>query len=272
MAAHEEVHEFLHAELRFPITDSAYLIDLAGREEVAFFHGPAVRPGPHFERLVRYAREGRIAALHSVNVCIGNHPDAPTRQQVAVALGTLNELGIRVPVWTNHGSVHELANLGGAAPVYQQGDLPSSDSYVLDLLLSAGVRWFWMDHHTTNDFAEFRDGAGLVRRESTRAGFPVRTFRRFRGALPKAPDTHSMAWQLCEGHLERLVRERAAVVIYQHWGCRRDPEGNPLTATSPILPEATRASLRMLAIYRDQGHIAVMRLQDLLDELSGAQE
>ena len=268
-AAHEDVHAFIQTSLGLPFTDSAYLIDLASEEEFAFFHGPELERGPHFERLVEYARQGRIAALHSVNVCIGDYPAAPSRSQIAFALSSLVELGIRIPIWTTHGSDRELANLGGATPVYQQGDHPASDAYALDLLLAAGVRWFWMDHHTTNVFGQFHDGAGLLQPEATRAGFSISTFRRFRGALPKAPDVHSFAWQLNEEHLRDLVEHHASVVIYQHWGCRRDPTGKPLRAASPVLPESTRLALEKLAEYAADGRIQVVRVQDLLHDLAG---
>lgn len=255
-------------ELGIPAEDSFWLY-APGGSEMALFVDSVERKGPRHEELLHEVREGRLAVLHAAgDFSFTSSPLRPTRRLVAAGLEYL-ERHARVPrIWTNHGDPGDLCNVGGSAPTYQQGDRPDSDAYVLDLLLQAGVAWFWTDHNYSHDFC-FEPSTGharsLVVEEETRSGHRIRCFNRYRGALPKAPDAGTLAWQLREENLAALLESRGVSVIYQHWFIRRGPGGQPRTATLPVLPEEALERLSRLAALRDAGSIHLATLSGILD-------
>lgn len=267
--AYQEVHRILGEELGLPVQDSFWLFDPAG-SDLALFKASLDEKGPRHDELLEEIRNGRAAILHSAgNFSRTDTEVRPSRTLIAEGLAYLKEHA-RVPiVWTNHGDEGNIQNIGGERPTYQQGDDPASDAYVLDLLLQHGVRFFWTDHHATNDFVCSTNGAGgrpLLVRERTRAGFEITCFHRYRGALPKAPDARTLRLQLTEEHLASLAGSGGATVIYQHWCVHRDAEGRPYGATSPVFSPENLAGLRRLADYRDGGGVRVLPLTDLLRE------
>ena len=280
--AYVEVHGILR-ELGIAAEDSVFLYAPAG-SELALFRDSVERKGPRHEELLEEIRSGRISVLHGAGEFSASEtPVRPTRRMVAEALEYLDRTA-RVPsIWTNHGDEGNLSNIGGAAPTYHEGDRPDSDAYILDLLVQAGVRYFWADHHASNDFVFAWPGGGaapasasagrrargdapppLVVEEGTRAGLRIRCFRRFRGPLPRAPDAETLAWQLAGERLDRLLEKGGVSVLYQHWYVRRDPSGRPVGGRHPALPDATVAALRRLAELARTGTLRVVGLSELL--------
>lgn len=281
-AGYQEVHGVFR-DLGLPTEDSVWLYAPAG-SELALFRGSVASKGPRHDELLEEIRAGRITVLHGAGEFSASETRVrPTRRMVAEALEYLDRYA-RVPrIWTNHGDEGNRTNVGGAAPSYQEGDRPDSDAFVLDLLLQAGVRHFWLDHHASNHFA-FRgprapEGAALRSRagpggeaalpplqveEGTRSGLRIRCFHRFRGALPRAPDAETLAWQLAGERLRQLLETGGVSVIYQHWYVRRDPSGRPVGGRRPLLPEPSLAALRRLAELHRVGNLRVVGLSELL--------
>lgn len=250
-----------------PVQDSFWLLDPTG-SELALFRGSVAEKGPRHDELLEELAAGRLGILHGGgNFSEMFMPVRPTREGVGAALEWLRARA-RVPrVWSNHGDHGDLTNIGAARPTYQQGDDPGSGAYVLDLLLQRGVRWFWTDNHATNDFVRRADPTGpdpLVVRERCRSGHEVSCFWRYRGALPKAPDAHTLCRQLTPAHLDALVAADGVCVIYQHLSIHRDASGKAFTARRPVFDAENLAALAHLARLRDQGALVVERVEDLL--------
>lgn len=267
-ATYRDVHRELEA-LGLAAEDSFWLFDPAGGE-MALFKNSVREKGPRHDEILDEIRSGRMAILHSAgNFSLTNTDQRCGREQVAEALAYLQGHA-RVPtVWTNHGDTGDIQNIGGAQPVYQQGDQPGSEAYVLDLLLHYGIKYFWNDAGSRNDFV-LQSPAGeesILQRERTRSGQVITCFLRYRGALAKAPDAQTIGQQLTEANLSALAAAGGTTIVYQHWCLHRDEQGRPFTARRPVFPPDSVAALRQLAAFRDRGEIDIVPLSQLLANL-----
>lgn len=262
-----ETHRVLRESYGIEVEDSFWLFDPGG-SEMALFKSDLSEKGPRHDELLEHIRDGRLDILHSAGAFDRlTTRIVPSRGLIAEGLAYLREHA-RVPaVWTNHGDEGNIQNIGWGGATYHQGDDPSSDCYILDILQQYGVRYYWTDRLYTHDFVSSRDGQGapaIVRREPTRAGMTIQGFVRYRGALPKAPDAQSLAKQLTEEHMRQLVERGGAVVIYQHWCVHRDIDGRPFTARRPVFPTESQQALKHLADLRDRGLVEVRKTYELL--------
>lgn len=272
--AYREVHRILDEEFGFPAQDSFWLFDPAG-SELALFKGSQEEKGPRHDEVLEEVRSGRLAILHSAgNFSRVNTDVRPSRGLIEEGLAYLEEHAPMPTVWTNHGDEGDIQNIGGGRPTYQEGDDPSSDAYILDLLLQKGIKFFWTDHHSRNEFVFSAGAAGtpLLVKERTRAGYEITCFHRYRGALPQAPDARTLSVQLADENLARLAENGGVTVIYQHWCVHRDADGRPYGATSPVFTRDSLAALKRLADYRDRGRMRVVLLTDLLRECAEGNE
>lgn len=264
---YREAHKILKEGFGIEAGDSFWLFDPKGSELALFKRSIQEKTSYHDELLADIIR-GKLDVIHGAgNFSFSNTALRPNRYMVAEALHYL-ATHARVPIiWTNHGDHGDLCNLGGGSPVYQRGDLPDDDAYILDLLLQYGIRYFWLDHHSSNEFVFSFDQDGqqpVLIRERTRAGHTITCFRRFRGALPKAPTALTLHEQLTDQNIEALLSSDGACAIYQHWGAHRDTTGRAFTAASPLFPPEALQQLRRLVKYRDSGDLCIERLGPLL--------
>jgi hypothetical protein len=264
-----EVHHVLAQEFGIQAEDSFWLFDPAGGD-MALFKSSVAEKGPRHDEILEEVRVGRMTILHSAgNFSLTNSPVRCRRELVAEGLAYLYEHA-RVPqVWTNHGDVGDIQNVGGAQPVYQQGDEPASDTYLLDLLVHYGVQYFWNDNGSRNEFVlEGRNRPGrILQRETTRSGQTITCFLRYRGPLPKAPDAETLHQQVTPEHLDALVAADGKTIVYQHWCLHRDSDGRPFTARRPVFPAESMGSLARLARYRDRHDIEILPLTSFLQAL-----
>jgi len=267
-SSYQEVHRCLREEFGLAVEDSFWLFDPLG-SEMALFKTTMRDKGPYHNEILADIRDGRLTILHAGGNFDHNTGFQPSRGLLAEGLDYLRRHAQVPAIWTNHGDEGNVQNIGWAGGNYQQGDAPSSDAFILDILLQHGVRFFWTDQHTSNDFvfaAPGRPGQKILRKEMTRAGFTINGFARYRGPLPKAPDAETLGKQISQTHVEDLIAERGDVVIYQHWCVHRTTAGKPLTARAPIFPSESHNALRMLARFRDRQQLRVLPLLDLLQE------
>jgi len=266
---YREVHRTL-SDLGLPAEDSFWLFDPEG-SDLALFRGSVQEKGPRHEEILEEIAEGRLTVLHGG----GNWRDPADakrdrRRLISEGIAYLRE-HVRVPeIWTNHGDETDVQNVGGGAPTYQRGDDPASGAFVLDLLLGAGVRWFWTDHHYRHDFVSTRGEGGAhpaLVWDPTRSGQRIRCFYRYRGDLPFAPDAQSLAWQLREENLLELVEAGGVSIVYQHWMVHRDARGRPRTASLPVFSNEAVTRLTRLAELQAEGSLAVRPLSELLRSL-----
>jgi hypothetical protein len=197
------------------------------------------------------------------------------REHAQAGLAELDRLGVRLSVWTNHGSALNVQNLGGLwANDYARGDLPESDAYHADLLAAAGFRYFWLDAYATNRFSlgswqgqDYEDGLAardpspwgdrILCLDSLRDGRPILAFRRFRGKRRWAPDPGSLADQISPSNLDHLESSGGGVILYQHLGCFRGADGRAVCGRGRLLPEPAVRQLGELAARYHAGRIWV---------------
>lgn len=272
-ATYREVHHVLREEFGIHAQDSFWLFDPAG-SDMALFKDSLSAKGPKHDELLEDIRAGHLAILHSAgNFSRTNTHVRPSRALITEGLAYLKEHADALMTWTNHGDEGDIQNIGGARPTYQQGDDPSSEVYILDILLQNGLRYFCTDYTISNTFTfRLHNGTGhpLLVREKTRSGHEITCFFRYRGALPKAPDAQTLHVQLSAANLDQLTESRGVTVIYQHWCTHRDHNGKPFTASRPVFPAESMAALRRLAACRDKRLIAVPTLTECLRECDSA--
>ena len=266
---YREAHHVLHNEFGIDAEDSFWLFDPAG-SDMALFKGSVAEKGPRHDELLQDIADGRLTILHSA----GNFTQCPpevrcTRGMVAEGLAYLKTHATMPVVWVNHGGVADIQNIGGEQPVYQQGDDPLSPAYILDLLLDEGFKYFWHDRGSSNEFVLAAPGrpGSILSTEHTRSSHTITCFRRYRGALERAPDAQTLGRQLTPENLDALVSAQGTTIVYQHWCTHRDEAGRPFTAGRPVFPPASLDGLRRLADYRDRGLLRLPRLTTLLNEL-----
>lgn len=272
-SVYREVHRLLREEFGFQTEDSFWLFDPRG-SEMALFKESLEEKGPRHDDLLEEITRGRLAILHGGgNFSRSNTQVRPSRRLIGEGLVYLRERAKVPRIWTNHGDEGDIQNIGGDAPTYHQGDDPSSNAYILDLLLQGGVQFFWTDHHASDTFTFSANGTGgrpLLVRERTRAGHDITCFFRYRGALPKAPDAQTLGLQLTQRNLDQLIETGGATVVYQHWCVHRDADGQPRRASIPVFPSESMKALKRLMDYRDRHIVRVMPLTQLLHECSAS--
>lgn len=250
-------------QLGLPAGDSFWLFDPSGSDMALFTHD-LEHKGPKHDELLAEIVAGRIDVLHSAG-SYGekfNKGYRPDRRLIGGALEYLAKNGAAPKIWSNHGDAFNIQNIGGAVPQsYHRGDLPGSETFILDLLIEFGIDFFWLDRLLIND----PQGAyRLVSREQTRAGFDIRSFSRFMG-MAVSPNGQNLGRQLSEANLQAFQDRQQSTVLYQHWGCHHD--AGRIAYTPPMGDELTSSSiegLERLAQAHHDGKIKVVRLTELL--------
>ena len=264
--AYKEVHRVFEEEFGIYTEDSFWLFDPNG-SDMALFKNNISEKGPKHDELLEDIKSGRLTILHSAGNFSRMFTDKrPTRQLVQEGLEYLKQYA-KVPIiWTNHGDEGDIQNIGGRVHTYQQGDLPGTEVYILDLLLQYGFKFFCTDTNLINEFVLSVDNTGkpLIEKVKTKSGYTINTFNRYRGPLPKAPDAETLWMQLSDNNLDSLIKGQGNTIIYQHWCVHRDSKGKPFTAEKPIFPKESYDALEKLAKLHSEGKLAIRKVMDLL--------
>lgn len=278
--AYNEIRHVLFEELGVNIEDSFWLFDLDGTSDMALFGRDITHKSKHHDELLQKIFQGELTILHSAgNFSEGYHSViAPDRGLILSGLEYLAKNAIVPKIWVNHGNKNNIQNIGGIRKTYHQGDAPSSECYILDILLSHGIEYFWNDLNYGNcdifgnyNFV-FTDSGGnnpLVSESITDSGYTIKTFNRYRfdnnkGGCKYAPTAQTLGWQLSEANLDKLVQSQGYCVIYQHFGATRSSDGTVSSAVSPIFSKESLEGMRRLRKYTDTGAINIIPLWECL--------
>jgi hypothetical protein len=270
--------------LGLELSASLFFYSPPGRQ-FSYYDGldAAAPPGPNASRLDEYLRAGWIDTNHAYGDFDG--AGGFVRAHAERALERLHTLGVRLPAYTNHGDFRNVQCLGAEAP-HHEGDRRDSPAYHSDLLLRSGTRYFSSSSHISGDvsfeghaapwpepgkpswFARIapRNPAPLLTPVELRDSGRMVAFNRRRGTAFNAPNLSSLAYQVGSIPLERLYRERAVVVLYQHLGVLHRSGRKCTSATV----EAVRAMPHLLAPFRlmkresDEGRLWVPAVHRLL--------
>jgi SAM-dependent methyltransferase len=249
------VHGILD-RLQLPAGDSFWLFSPENSDMALFTDSTACKTANH-DNLLGQIREGRVDVLHGIGA-FGKTPTYPDREEIQRAFDYLDKQNCAIKIWSNHGNKNHVHNIAAqGVRTYQQGDLPYSEHFVLDIAQSYGIEFFWLSHNLRFSLnAPFR----ILRDELTPSGASITTFTRF------APDWTTNAWTVQEmitrESLERAIATKQNVIYFTHWGTR----GKDADESQPLFRRASLAALALLADMQACGEIRVVRLVDLLQK------
>ena len=146
-----EIHKFLNTKLDtslgigldLPIGDSFWMYDAPNITDNAFsyfknFSGNHSDAAPIMRDLIK---SGILDVMHSYGnfASIGDF----SRELALKALEELDKNGLKVKVWTNHGGIESVQNIGRNS--VGKGDIKSITNkfYHSDLLIDYGIKFFW---------------------------------------------------------------------------------------------------------------------------------
>ncbi len=222
---------------------------------------------PEFAGAAALGRHGLLDTNHSVGGRLHQGGCKFDRDAIAHGYREMAAAGWRPRVYSNHGSKQDRQNVAGKGWAdYQEGDLPGSDLYHLDLTLDHGIRFFWCDPDYTSELTALDAGldtpTGLLVGDTGRDGNRFLRFRRWLGeGLPYGPSLCNFSHQLSQV-LE--ANARGYSVIYQHLGVERLDTGRPAEAHLPPLRSDAAGILDELAAARRRGDILVTTTERLL--------
>lgn len=221
-------------------------------------------------------RVGALDTLHAFGGVLHFKGNDFERGQVLAGYDRIEGEGIRVRIFSNHGTTSDTQNLGGTTwsgqpgtgTDYQKGDVDGERRYHLDRTLAHGVKFFWMDVDRSRQQYVFqpsfgrdigRDPEALFVPQMFRDGTPGLRFRRTDCELD--PDAVNLGQQI-----DRVLASPHSgfSVIYNHLGVTRSPEGKPLQNSPPFFNQDTYEALDRLAEAQLQGKVLVTTTERLL--------
>jgi len=161
------------------------------------------------------------------------------REHAERVLVELSQYGLRVPIFTNHGTVDNVQNIGMDVG-YHQGDVLGGEAYHADLLSSMGIKYVWTDSLVTwreldktrlekvKGLAKGvrnwvkgiknRDDTQLIQDVPLNDGSFVKGFLRFRSTGDNAPNFTSLPYQINQINWDQFYADQGAIILYQHLG------------------------------------------------------
>ena len=239
-----------------------------------------------FEDDLSWSKEGRAAlpllkagildTLHAFGGVLHFKGNDFDRNQIAAGYERLENEGVRVSIYSNHGTTSDTQNLGGTAwsgqpgvgTDYQKGDIVGDRRYHLDRTLAHGVKFFWVDIDRSRQQCVFQpffgrdigaDPEALFVSQTFREGTPGLRFRRTDCELD--PDAVNLGAQI---HRILAAPQSGFSVIYNHLGVTRSAEGKPLQTHRPFFKKDTYDALDRLAESQRRGEILVTTTERLL--------
>ena len=272
--------------LGLPFSDSFWFYDDSS-SGFSWFHGTSFKPSAHAGFMEELVEMGFLDTIHAWGEF--DATGAFSREHAQHAANCLHKLRRTPKIFSNHGSNNNRQNVGGRfAQPYHQGDVPGTNHYHTDILEELGVRWFWGDEGCTHQFSLHASGeplpddgicrpdawpwsGQLLYRNRLQDGRHVHSFRRMRGALPKAPTASTLSCQLKPAYLDHLEKSHGGACIYQHLGCWRDQHGVPRPFTGQPFPPEALCMLKELAARYHAGRIWVPPLHAFLSYVHAIQ-
>jgi hypothetical protein len=238
-------------------------------------------------------QSGHIDCLHSYGDL------ATTRAHAGRALEELDRHGCRLEVWVDHSKA--ITNFG-ADIMCGQGDVQGSPAYHADLTTAYGIRFVWRGRVTStigqdvppslrqiftprhpiastktvtkeavkrwlaahgNKKYAMHGPNKVLRTDRLRDGRPVHEFLRtdggYWGGVGEAATAAGFGEVLTRSFLDRIVDREAVCALYTHLG--------KIVDRKEILPQRTRAALRLLPEYARANRVLVTTTRRLLQYL-----
>lgn len=302
LAFFETLMEYLNTDnltafgrgLNLEVTSSAFHFS-ANPYNFSFFDGidPDFRASKCASRLAEYLKSGWIDTLHAFGDFDGF--GGFQRQHAVACRDHLAELGVAIPVFTNHGGIENIQNVGRDAE-YHRGDHAGHAAYHTDLWGDMGIRYVWTDsmvlhslstRHITikqrikglfrafspvsrpSDLADH--DSGVINTVELNDGLRVTGFHRFRGTGANAPNLSSVGCQLAQIPWNEFYQNGDGLVLYQHLGVLYRVNGRCTGATIEAVqgrPEVYLAPFRYLSRESADGRLWIAGCARFLQYLS----
>lgn len=249
-------------------------------------------PSKHARRIDDYLRAGWVDTLHAYGDFDGH--GGFHRTYAERCMDHLSKVGVKVPIFTNHGGVENIQNIGHDAE-YHRGDHPNHSAYHSDLLDAMGVRYVWTDSMVIHNLHSEQDswrtrlrgfrgqlqGANhqpyfnrtdkcilksiILNDKSKKTGFV-----RFRGTGSNAPNLSSLGYQLSQIPWATFYKNSYGVVLYQHLGVLHKLNNICQASTIEAMkkrPEVFLIPFRFLSQESDAGRLWVVGCARFLNYL-----
>lgn len=257
--------------LALETANSIWFYNHTATKQVAWFNGMGAKRNNYTARLGELMHSGHIDTLHT----FGNFNEGGFKRDYASnAIEELDKLGVKLPVWVNHGNRYNTQNIG-PWPTFL-GAVPSAPDYHFDLVKKYGIRYFGLGkttHILGQDAASkpgvfFKNQLQKALRHSKYRSLPespfdlqnrlmwqttlqdgsrIWEFQRWINAWGRKSTTNlpDLARQLKPEYLHRLIKNQGYLILYTHC-C----DGlNPVTG----IPPDVHANLEYLAaLHKEQ--------------------
>lgn len=243
-------------------------------------------------RLNQYFQAGWVDTLHAFGDF--DNTGGFQRAHAERCLEHLNEIDVSVSVFTNHGGIDNIQNVGSDAS-YHRGDHRNHFAYHSDLWADLGIRFVWTDSMVTHSaqyrsptlrqrLDQFRHNlrmtenypyftnqeAGILKTVHLNDGLETIGFKRFRGTGVNAPNLSSLGHQLDQIHWQKFYNKGEGIVLYQHLGVLDRVNGRCTAVTIDAIKQRSEvylAPFRFLAQEASEGRLWVAGCARLLSYL-----
>lgn len=230
----------------------------------SYFMDDSIKKSKFARRIDDYLREHWIDANHA----FGDYDfhGGFDRWHAEAVYGLLDNLGVRLPIFTNHGDANNFQNVGIGYPDYR-GDIKGSDYFHADLMEENGVKYIWKQ-----DLVDERlpFSGSCFENNPLKYQSSIKGFRRYRGTGVHAPNLSSLNFQIGCIDFEELYRRHSFVILNQHVGVAYRYARRCEAASIEIIQNRQAVYLSGLYVLHDHYHsgkLWISGLARLLDYL-----
>ncbi|MDG2989980.1 hypothetical protein L3556_03385 [Candidatus Synechococcus calcipolaris G9] len=249
----------------------------------------------YYSRINEYLQSGWLDTIHAYGDfdTVGGF----SRAHAIRCFDILANIGVSIPIFTNHGGVENIQNIGRDA-LYHQGDIKHSQAYHADLLAQHGIRYVWTDSMLTQQIEKQRINLrlrlSLIKKsilkkkmqkntayfiESNDISCPIKLqdesifigFQRFRSTGKNAPNLSSLAYQLHQIPWSDFYKYHMGIIFYQHFGVIYRNAGKCFPATIDAIKEHPETYLTPFYFLKNEkisGKLWIASLESFLNYVS----
>lgn len=277
--------------LNIPVTSSMFFYS-AHPYNFSVFNGHVVdsKESRDAQEILDYVSRGVIDTIHAYGDFDG--VGGFCRGHAQRCFDILQKNNLSLPIFTNHGGVENVQNIGADAD-YHQGDKVGSDAYHVDIMGACGVRYVWTDSMVLQKNISVEGGyyqrarnlaktiikscgnenkrKKIVHSVRLNDGSELKGFYRFRSTGQNAPNLSSLGYQIHQINWDQFYAEGAALVLYQHLGVLHRVNGKcvPVTIEDALCRKSILLSpFYFLADEHHSGRLWMARLIEFLDYIT----
>ncbi|HPG39475.1 MAG TPA: hypothetical protein PLP19_00570 [bacterium] len=218
--------DYLNSDRQTPIgkglaletANSIWFYNNTTTPQVSWFNGTGKERNTYTARLVELMQSGHIDTLHT----FGNFNEGGFKREHALAaLDELEKLGVKLPVWVNHGNKRNTQNIGYWPTFF--GAVPSAPEYHFNLVKEYGIRYFGLGKTTHILGQDAANNPGVYFKNNLQKALRYTKYRN----LPESPFDlqNRLMWQT-------TLQDGSRIWEFQRW---INPWGGKSTTNLPDL-------------------------------------